>query len=232
MAFEPLFRSITLRNLLSFGPDTPALELRNLNVLIGPNGSGKSNFVEAFSLLRGCPREVREVIFRGGGVGEWIWKGSPDSPASIDVEVVPNGEVPMRHHLAFRAQQRQYFVLYDEHIVDARSDGQSPPPYLAYHEGQPLSGSAMNGQLFPANTNRSLLAQFRGPAPLEEVSQLAGVYEQISIYRDWALGPSSPLRLPQKTDLVNRPLKDDFSNLGLFLNRLERRREAKDAVRE
>jgi hypothetical protein len=34
MAFEPLFRSITLRNLLSFGPDTPPLELRNLNVLI------------------------------------------------------------------------------------------------------------------------------------------------------------------------------------------------------
>ena len=35
-----LLRSITLRNILSFGPDTPPLELRALNVLIGPNGSG------------------------------------------------------------------------------------------------------------------------------------------------------------------------------------------------
>src|ERR1035438_7202457 len=137
LAFEPLFRLIMLRNLLSFGPDTPTLELRNLNVLIGPNGSGKSNFVEAFSLLRGCPREVREVILKGGGVGEWIWKGNPDSPASLDVEVAPSGEMPMRHLLSFRAEQRRYFILHEERVEDARGDGKSssvlsyqPTPYL------------------------------------------------------------------------------------------------------
>ena len=36
-------RTLRLRNLLSFGPDTPPIELGSLNVLIGPNGSGKSN---------------------------------------------------------------------------------------------------------------------------------------------------------------------------------------------
>lgn len=41
-----MIRQIKLSNLLSFGPDTPALELESLNVLIGPNGSGKSNFIE------------------------------------------------------------------------------------------------------------------------------------------------------------------------------------------
>jgi AAA15 family ATPase/GTPase len=42
---------IKLENLLSFGPDSPALELENLNILIGSNGCGKSNLIEAIALL-------------------------------------------------------------------------------------------------------------------------------------------------------------------------------------
>src|SRR5579871_4120460 len=102
MAFEPAFRSIRLRNFLSFGPHTPEFELRNLNVLIGPNGSGKSNFIEAFSVLRGCPGDVRQVIIQGGGVGEWVWKGSPAAPASLDVVVSVASAQPVRHCFAFR----------------------------------------------------------------------------------------------------------------------------------
>ncbi len=66
---------IRLRNLLSFGPDTEPIALKSLNVLIGPNGSGKSNFIEAVSLLRSAPSDIRAVIRRGGGVSDWIWKG-------------------------------------------------------------------------------------------------------------------------------------------------------------
>jgi AAA15 family ATPase/GTPase len=47
-----LIREIRLENILSFGPEFPALSLRPLNVLIGPNGSGKSNLIGAISLLR------------------------------------------------------------------------------------------------------------------------------------------------------------------------------------
>ena len=43
---------LTLRGLLSFGPDTPPLPMEALNVLVGPNGSGKSNLLEALGLLR------------------------------------------------------------------------------------------------------------------------------------------------------------------------------------
>ncbi len=42
-----LLHQISLKNLLSFGPDSKPLELRPLNVLIGPNGSGKSNLIDA-----------------------------------------------------------------------------------------------------------------------------------------------------------------------------------------
>ena len=58
----PTIVEIELRNLLSFGPDTEPIALKSLNVLIGPNGSGKSNFIEAISLLRSAPNDIREVI--------------------------------------------------------------------------------------------------------------------------------------------------------------------------
>ena len=61
-----LIKSLRIRNLLSFGPDTEAIPLAQLNVLIGPNGSGKSNFLETISLLQAAPKDfvtnVLEVI--------------------------------------------------------------------------------------------------------------------------------------------------------------------------
>ena len=39
-------KSLQVRNLLSFGDDSPEIELGDLNELIGPNGSGKSNLIE------------------------------------------------------------------------------------------------------------------------------------------------------------------------------------------
>ena len=57
---------IKLENLLSFGPDTEALELRPLNVLIGPNGSGKSNLIEAIGLLKATPQRPH-----GPNPGRW-----------------------------------------------------------------------------------------------------------------------------------------------------------------
>ena len=49
-------RKITLKNLLSFGPEGLSLALEPLNVLIGPNGSGKSNLFDGIELLKSCPR--------------------------------------------------------------------------------------------------------------------------------------------------------------------------------
>ena len=46
-----MIHSIKLDNLLSFASGSPALELKNLNVLIGTNGSGKSNLIEALALV-------------------------------------------------------------------------------------------------------------------------------------------------------------------------------------
>ncbi|MEO6037626.1 MAG: AAA family ATPase, partial [Saprospiraceae bacterium] len=80
-----LITHIKASNLLSFGPDGLDLELRDLNVLIGANGSGKSNFLEIFEVLKSLPRSdedsnnLRQIISRGGGKAEWIWKGNKES---------------------------------------------------------------------------------------------------------------------------------------------------------
>ena len=118
-----LFHSLTPRNLLSFGPETPPINLVSLNVLIGPNGSGKSNLLEVISLLRSTRFDCRDVISRGGGVAEWVWKGQPHTPASIDAVVSypdeatsgPLGKQPLRHVFEFKAVN-QTFQISDERI--------------------------------------------------------------------------------------------------------------------
>src|SRR4051794_958903 len=81
-------REISLGNLLSFGPETTPLPLRSLNVVIGPNGSGKSNLIEAIGLLKSLPRDLSRAIREGGGIQEWVWKGSDARDfASLDAVV-------------------------------------------------------------------------------------------------------------------------------------------------
>src|SRR5580693_3357932 len=87
-------KSLQIRNLLSFGDDSPRIELGDLNVLIGPNASGKSNLIEIIGLLRSTPKDLAAEIGDSGGIAEWIWKlkSGPKNPiASIQVDACPMG---------------------------------------------------------------------------------------------------------------------------------------------
>jgi predicted ATPase len=89
-----LLQELTLRGVLSFGPDSPSLPMRPLNVLIGPNGSGKSNLVEAIGLLRSTATKLTAPMRGpgGGGVKEWIWKGAKNGHARVEAIVdYPDG---------------------------------------------------------------------------------------------------------------------------------------------
>ena len=89
------------RNLLSFGPDTEALALRELNVIIGPNGSGKSNLIEALGLLAATPRSVGDALRAGGGLEEWSWKGDRKGTKPC-LEALVQGTTPLRYELSVR----------------------------------------------------------------------------------------------------------------------------------
>lgn len=145
MARPPAVSSLRLRNLLSFGPDAPWIELRPLNVLIGPNGSGKSNLIEAMSLLKAAPGDLLKAIREGGGVGEWLWKGAADTPtATIEATVdyqhgdPDRQESPLGYCLSF-SRVGQRFEVTDERIENqlAWPDGSAPLVYFSYLNGRP-----------------------------------------------------------------------------------------------
>src|SRR5216684_968979 len=135
-------RTIKLRNILSFGPDTTELELQSLNVLVGPNGAGKSNVIEAISLLQAAPVNLLEPIQTGGGIAEWLWKGADKtSIAQIDVTVsYPQGKEPLQHRLLF-TMIGQRVELVDEAIENEHPSwlrGEDVVFYYRYQSGHPV----------------------------------------------------------------------------------------------
>ena len=221
----PMFIRITPGNVLSFGPNTPPLELRNLNVLIGPNGSGKSNLLDIISFIRAAKDDLRRPIERGGGVAEWIWKGSPQEPASIEVVVRSGRSTPaIRHVVRFRAEGQAFRLGYEEIDNEDLDDGQSNTFYRSENDVAVIRRNGRKSRLVRREfqPDLSVLSQLRDSEAYPEISCLVELYSQIRLYRDWTFGRSTVFRSPQKADLPNDRLAEDFSNLGLFLNRLGR----------
>lgn len=238
-----LIHRIKQTNLLSFGPDTPELELRPLNVLIGPNGAGKSNLLEGISVLHSTPRDLAETIRSGGGVQDWIWRGgSSSSSAKINVIVENNkGQQNLRYELGF-AERGQRFELIRERIENEQAHEKHHNPYLYYE--QQYGRATLNykdgtqRQLRPEEVDpeQSILAQRKDPDHYPELTYLGNVLGRIRLYREWSFGRNTPPRKPQQADLPNDFLREDGQNLGLVLNRLRREPKVKrrilDALRK
>ena len=231
-----ILKQITPRNILSFGPETTPLSLKSLNVLIGPNSTGKSNLLEAIVLMRAAPGDIRRVIRRGGSVRDWIWKGEERKSASVDLIFNnPKNNQALRHVLSFRVDE-QSFQLDDERIENKEAYPNEPAPYIYYHfeHGNPVINTVENGKRELAretvDSGLSILAQRRDPDMYPALGYLADVYEKIRIYREWSFGRNTVFREPQKADMRNDRLEEDFSNLGLFLNRLRRFPKAKTKI--
>jgi predicted ATPase len=230
-------KEVSLRNILSFGPQGLSIGLGSLNVLIGPNGSGKSNLIEVFALLRSSHADLRTFISQNGGVGEWIWKGTPGDAASIDaVMSYPRQPQSLRHVLEFHSEE-QRFSLDDERIENESPDHGEPEPffYYRYLRGRPMLSIGARRRRLTHETiepDKSILAQKRDSDAYPELFYLTSFYEKISIYREWTFGRKTIFREPQKADMRNDRLEENFSNLGLFLNRLRGIPKAKNAILE
>jgi predicted ATPase len=230
-------RTIKPKNILSFGPDAPELDLLSLNVLIGPNGAGKSNLIEVISLLQAAPGNLLEPIQTGGGIIEWMWKGSEAPIAEIDATIsYPQGAMPLRHRLEFRIVG-QRAELVDEAIENERRSRPDQPDvffYYRYQGGRPV----VNVKADPATGNgrtrrqlrredlaldQSVVSQRRDPDQYPEVTYLGNEYAKIKLFREWNLGRSTQPRRPQPTDLPADFLREDAANIALVLNDLEHR---------
>ncbi len=158
-------KRIRATNLLSFGPEGIDLELAALNVLIGPNGSGKSNLLEAIRLLQAAPNDLASRPHRPGGVSDWIWRGQPQSSATVDVIIDnPRGNQPLRHVIAFRESGRR-FTLADERIENEHPYPGQPDSYFYYRlqGGNPVLNVVGDGrrelQQDDVEPDRSILSQ-------------------------------------------------------------------------
>ena len=223
-----LLEQLRLSNLLSFGAAPDALALGPLNIVIGPNGSGKSNLLEAIDLLRCAPDQIIKPIREGGGVGEWLWKGTKETPtASIDAVLThPPGPTSLRYVMSF-TKVAQRFQILDERVENEKPFSGQEDVYFYYRfqAGHPMlniNGRKRRLQRETIDVERSILTQRRDPDQYPEITYLAEALAKIRLYREWSFGRYTAPRLPQKADLPNDVLEPDASNLGLVLNRLRR----------
>lgn len=239
-----------LNNLLSFGPNAEEIELNPLNVLVGPNAAGKSNLIEALSLLQYAPSDLAIPLREGGGISEWLWKGSPDPKAAeLDITAYyPQGPMPLRHVLSL-AETGQKFQVEDERIENehpSKSYEEDVLFYYRYQHGRPMISTwpvpdhdSPDTELRESNTSvdrarrslrhldtdsidhaNSILAQRKDADLYPEITYLGENYAKLKIYREWSLGPASPPRRPQQVDLPEDFLLEDATNIALILNNL------------
>jgi predicted ATPase len=230
-------RTIRLRNILSFGPDTPELELQSLNVLIGPNGAGKSNLIEAIGLLKAAPTNLLDPIRAGGGISEWLCKGSDSALAEIDATVAyPWGKMPLRHSLKFAMIGRRSEVV-DEAIEDESASGpfDNVDFYYRFKDGHPAL-NVKTADILPFGgrvrreiqrqdlaLDQSIVSQRKDPDQYPEVTYLGSEYAKIRLFQEWSLGRDTQPRRPQPTDLAADFLSEDAANIALVLNDLDSR---------
>ncbi len=205
-------------------------------MLIGPNGSGKSNLLEAIALLRSSADDFQAALRKGGGVREWIWKGNPPQTASLDAIIEdPFSDVSLRHFIQFEAFEPGAFIE-SERIEDAQvhsGEKASGIYYLCRSDAETVSVMGREIPIMQESVNyfiSSVLMQRRDPEQYPQFTYLAEQYSRIRIYREWTFGRHTVFREPQRADMRTDRLEEDFSNLGLFLNQMRRKPQAKKAI--
>lgn len=212
-------RSLQLRRLLSFGPESPEIVLGALNLIIGPNGSGKSNLIDAISLLQAAPRELVEVVRGGGGAAAWIWKGARAGTAEVTADLgFDESQRVLRHHLAF-IELNARPVITDERVEVVSLVSGHRHRAFGYELGQPtfyVDNEVPRRERLDAQ--RSVLAQRKDPERYGELSLLGEAYEAIQVFGAWTFGRQAAPRRFQPADLPADHLLEDASNLALVLN--------------
>ncbi len=233
-------RSLRFREFLSFGPESPGLNLRPLNVLVGPNGVGKSNLLEGIDLLRSTPMDLRNYVNLAGGAADLIWSGSGAAgSASLDLAVNLQ-DAMVRHHIEISSVQST-FRIEDEFVDTAREAGDRKISTLYdFRRGKPeikLAGSgkrsrpAQSLSLQEHNPTASVLSQRKDSIQYPELTALNSKYSSVKRYRVWSTGISA-LKRPTDASKPSDCLSESFDNLSLVVNDLDHRQDGMRTINE
>jgi predicted ATPase len=242
-------QTIRFQNALSFGPDSPEIELKSLNVLIGPNGCGKSNFIEMLNMLRKLPHDDPNAVLRKteanengeireGAVAEWLWQGNrvkfgEPNEMQLNLTVAPpaSGDSPensLRHRIVIRAENfGRYFLIEDETIEYVTA----PDERFYYRDryGKPIVNQRMRQadgsfawKTFEPDARAGRESAIRKWArdDFPEIAYLSALYNGVTIHQETAFGRWNPFRHPQSISLNGEYLEEDGKNLNLILNNL------------
>jgi len=236
-----LIHSLRLENFLSYGPLGMQIELEPLNIVIGPNASGKSNLIQAIEILRAAPTNITRPINEGGGVDEFLFKGSREMPiAALRVLIdYPNKLEKLIHVVSF-VSSGQRFQISEEVIKGFKLAGELnlnvDTNYYDSNGGQPLIATFSyypdeNETVIPdapeqkslsnIKPDQSILSQRTDPDSYPVLAYLSEQYRAIKIYRGFNLDGPNSLRRAQQADLPSDFLEEDGRNLGLVLNELQ-----------
>jgi predicted ATPase len=250
MPIKPFLETLAVQNLLSYGSEMQLGPMEPLTVMIGPNASGKSNLIEIISLLSSVPRELNSEIVRGGGIAQWLWKGDGKlSIGAIALVLVAADENPFYYRIVLQElgtrlnvaaealgdgpPEEKGFVRFARlshlGLGDAfcrylhRRDKVRVLPHGNAADDRGRRPVYLNEKNF--DPQRSIMSQLRDPYNYPEITELSNYFQSIRVYREWHLGPDSPVRKLQRADLPIDFLLEDGSNLGLVLNDFQNRRE-------
>jgi predicted ATPase len=236
-----LLRSLTLRNVLSFGPEGQTLNFEPLNVLIGPNGSGKSNLIDILALLHSLPRDLAEPINEGGGIRQWIWKGGEQGTRPEIESTWDDGssQPPIWHRLVLndlrgRGSVKEEIISLSnfpvpEYRFPSTDESGKVGPFgrqLFDHKAKKLEEIPEKG----FRITQSILSQLRDAERYPFLAFLGDWFSELRLYRDWAFGRSAPVRQPQPLGLPDEFLAEDARNLGSVLKRVQKEPEDEKKV--
>lgn len=243
---EPRIRGITVKNVLSFGSQTPAILLTNLNVIIGPNGAGKSNFLSVFKFLACLPNDsLSSFLNREDGALQWIWHGSKrkdDAQIAVDMRQ-PGSDKLIRYKLSFGVKSKDSsFAISGEEVASSPTepslenapwvlDGSEPPILDGPSRELFFLRKGSTGEMYIAGIPRmepprrfrddeSVLSKFDDPEQYPEITYFNRLFSTIRLYADSGFGPNLAPRRPQTLDFRNDVLLEDYSNLAAVLQRV------------
>ena len=220
-------RSLTMRNVLSFGAEA-TVELGALNVLIGANGCGKSNLMDVVALLKAAATTDLSDEFRGKAL-EWPWKGG-EKNMQIRVDSEWESALDIYCHAMTVGVHDIGSYSIDHETVD-HHDFSGPPVARGEDAESRVSVLRMGTPLAIKPLRNSNVPDLEEDAR-KKLSVVAG---SACVYRNRYIGRGvgrNSLRVAGRADGMKNWISESLDNFPLVLNRVYADSSAKSAIDE